>query len=87
MDINWIKKQKEELDRLFEGSDIHKYGRMLTNQQLSAPSNDCGTFCDISRTKPNIKKLQEEVEKLRAENKTLKQKLAMQFLEYKGACK
>ena len=87
MDLEYFKRQKAELERLLnpklvENELIKKIGFSLVPDQLAAARIDCDVFKDLHRKPTDPKKLLARIKELEAENKSLKQQLAMQVLRY-----
>ncbi|HHX4941206.1 hypothetical protein [Acinetobacter baumannii] len=84
MDIEWIRKQREELDRLLGGAfekNAINFGVSLLSDQKIGASLDIG-FERFDRIPQDKNVLLERIEKLEAENKELKHKLIMKMLRY-----
>ncbi|RZF53674.1 hypothetical protein EXE30_06780 [Acinetobacter halotolerans] len=85
MDIEWINKQREELDRLlgskFDKNTI-KFGVQLLSDQKVGAAMDIG-FASFDRTPEDKKFLLEKIKVLEEENKELKRKLVMKTLAYR----
>lgn len=85
MDREWIRKQKEELDRLLGGKFEErtlKFGVSLLSDQKIGSAMDIG-FSSFERVPEDKKVLLEKIKALEEENKELKHKLVMKTLAYK----
>ncbi|EKU56526.1 hypothetical protein ACINWC323_2676 [Acinetobacter sp. WC-323] len=90
MDIDWVRTQRSHFDQLMkEKIAVHQitFGISLLPDHKVGAMIDCAGFASIERIPQDKKILLEKIEQLEAENKALKQKLVMQFLEYKGVNK
>ena len=84
MDLEHIWKQRKELNELFNSIPLHSVGlKTLSDQQVGSLIR-CVAFDNVMRVNSDKKDLLAEIAKLKKENKELKQKLAMQFLQYNG---
>lgn len=85
MDREWIRKQREELERLIKektSDSTIKFGVSLLSDQKVGASMDIG-FTSLDRVSQDKKDLLEKIKTLEEENKELKHKLVMKTLGYK----
>lgn len=85
MDREWIRKQREELERLFDkktSDSTLKFGISLLSDQKIGSAMDIG-FASLDRVPEDKKALLEKIKALEEENKELKHKLVMKTLAYK----
>ncbi|MCH7333472.1 hypothetical protein [Acinetobacter modestus] len=87
MDIDWVRKQRNDLETLMNGKFDTKqfnFGISLIPDHKVGAMIDCADFASLERIPQDKKILLEKIKQLEAENKELKHKLVMQMLGYNG---